>query len=101
MHVIVIGDRADPSFPGLGQLVPDVYLRPHIKLSVHTLGLTVDLVVGTIVQDVYHPKPRTRQPTLTYLLPYCQGNVQFFQCNKHPSIAHTATLPETRGRLLQ
>ena len=52
MHVIVIGDRADPSFPGLGQLVPDVYLHPHIKLSVHTLGLTVDLVVGTIVQDV-------------------------------------------------
>ena len=94
MHVIAIGDRADPSFPGLGQHVPDVYLRPHIKLS---LGLKVNFVVGNILQDVYHPKPRTRQPTLTYLLPYCSGNVQFFQCDQHTSITHPATLFETRG----
>lgn len=53
VHVIVIGDRPDPSFPGprsSRHRVPDVYLRPNIK----------HLVVGDVLQirlrqDVYHP----------------------------------------------
>ena len=93
MHVIAIGDRADPSFPGLGQHVPDVYLRPHIKLS---FGLKVNFVVGNILQDVYHPKSCKGQPTPTYIISYYSDNDKLFQCYQHPSVAHSTPLPETR-----